>query len=85
MGYSVPLLDSEMLETSIVFYSALVSTCGIGAQLQSRGRLRQDELKSLGSLWKVVIDDRHLYKLVPLPIEKMQYLCRQKRFISFKT
>ena len=68
---------------SIVLKSALVSTCGIGAQLQPGGRLGQDELESLRSLWDEVIDDLHFYKLVPFAIDKMEHLCGQ-RGVQFK-
>lgn len=65
---------------SVVFSSALVSTCGIGAQLQSRGRLRQDELESLSSLWNSIIDDLHFYKFMPFAMNKMKNLCGQRGF-----
>ncbi|TNN50268.1 hypothetical protein EYF80_039553 [Liparis tanakae] len=50
--------------------------------LQPRGRLGQDELKPLGSLWNGVVDDLHLYKLMPLAIHKMEHLCGQMDFLE---
>lgn len=71
---NIPLSYAVSTVNSNVFYSALVSTCGIGSQLQSGGRLGQNELEPLSSLWNGVIDDLHFYKLVPFTINKMEYL-----------
>lgn len=80
MFYCLMLFDSEIPETLLYYILPLCPTCGIDAQLQSRGRLRQNELESLSSLWNVVIDDLHLYKLVPFAINKIECLGRERGF-----